>query len=114
MQSLSGTMWRLIAVSAFDTEGRPLSHPLGPSPMGFVMFEAERMMVAVCDGRLEPPPDAPARTLFAYSGRYRFDGTELVTTVDSTSSPDLLTSQQIRLIRFASPTRMVATPKTTA
>jgi hypothetical protein len=82
--------------------------------MGFVMFEGERMMVAGCDGRLELPPDAPARALYAYNGRYRFDGTELVTTVDSTSSPDRLSGEQIRQIRFESPTRMVATSKTTA
>jgi hypothetical protein len=48
------------------------------------------------------------------SGRYRFDGTELVTTVDSTSSPERLFGERIRQIRLESPTRMVATSKTTA
>jgi hypothetical protein len=50
--------------------------------MGFVMFEAERMIVAVADGRLSLTPDAPSRAFAAYTGKYRFDGTELVTSID--------------------------------
>jgi hypothetical protein len=110
MQSLAGTMWRLIQASAFDDDGHELSPPLGKHPMGFLMFEAERMMVAVIDGSLSLPTKVPSRAFAAYSGRYRFDGVELVTSVDSASSPDLA-GQQIRHIRFESPTRMVATPK---
>jgi uncharacterized heparinase superfamily protein len=110
MQTLSGTMWKLIEASAFDEEGHELTSPLGQHPMGFAMFEAERMMVAVADGRLSLPPDVPSRAFAAYSGRYNFDGTVLVTSVDSASSPDLA-GQQIRQIHFESLTRMAATPK---
>ena len=110
MQSLDGTVWRLIEASAFDDDGHELSPPLGKYPMGFVMFEAERMMGAVIDGSLALPTDVPSRAFAAYSGTYRFDGSELVTSVDSASSPDLA-GQQIRHIRFESPTRMVVTPK---
>jgi Lipocalin-like domain len=78
--------------------------------MGMAMFEAERMIVAVTDGRLSLPSDVPSRAFVAYSGRYTFDGNVLVTNADSASSPDLV-GQQIRHIRFESPTRMVATPK---
>ena len=62
-------------------------------------------MMAVCHC-----PQMFRRGRAAYSGKYRFDGTELVTSVDSASSPDLA-GQQIRHIRFESPTRMVVTPK---
>ena len=110
MQNLAGTMWRLIEASAFDDNGHELSPPLGKHPMGFVMFEAERMIGAVIDGSLSLPADVPSRAFAAYSGRYRFDGAELVTSVDSASSPDLA-GQQIRHIRFESPARMVVTPK---
>ena len=110
MQPLSGTKWKLIGASAFDEEGHELTPPLGELPMGFAMFEAERMIVAVTDGRLSLPPDVPSRAFVAYSGRYTFDETVLVTSADSASSPDLV-GQQIRHIRFESPTRMVATPK---
>ena len=110
MQTLSGTMWKLIEASAFDEEGHELARPLGELPMGFVMFEAERMIVAVADGRLSLPSDVPSRAFVAYSGRYTFDGTMLVTSIDRASSPDLA-GQQSRQIRFESPTRMLAMPK---
>lgn len=74
------------------------------------MFEAERMIVAVTDGRLSLPRDVPSRAFAAYSGGYTFDGTMLVTNADCASSPDMV-GQQIRRIRFESRTRMVATPK---
>jgi hypothetical protein len=110
MQTLSRTIWKLIEASAFDEEGHELTRPLGELPMGFAMFEAERMIVAVTDGQLSLPPDVPSRAFVAYSGRYTFDGTVLVTSVDSASSPDLA-GQQIRQIHFESRTRMAAMPK---
>ena len=58
------------------------------------------------------PPDVQSRTFAAYTGRYHFDGSELVTTVDGASNHDT-PKQQIRQIRFESPTRMIATPKNT-
>ena len=69
MQTLSGTMWKLIAASAFDEEGHELASPLGPVPIGFAIFEAERMMVAVVDGRSSLPPDVTSRAFAAYSAR---------------------------------------------
>jgi len=74
------------------------------------MFEAKRVIGAVVEGSLSLPAGVPSRAFVSYSGGYHFDGTELVTTVDSASSPDLA-GQQIRHIRFESPTRIVITPK---
>lgn len=110
MQTLSGTMWKLIEASAFDEEGHELASPLGPVPIGFAIFEAERMMVAVVDGRSSLPADVTSRAFVAYSGRYTFDGTVLVTNVDSRSSPDLV-EQQVRHVCFESPTRISVSPK---
>jgi uncharacterized heparinase superfamily protein len=112
MQSLAGTTWKLIDASAFDAAGHALPSPLGPHPMGFAIFEAERVIVAVSDGRTSLPPDVQSRAFVAYTGRYHFDGSELVTTVDGASNPDVPT-QQIRHLRFESPARMVVTPKNT-
>ena len=108
MQSLAGTMWRLVEARRFDETGREMQ-PIGPNPMGFALFEADRMLAAVVDGRTEQPPGIEPRFFAAYSGSYRFDGEQLVTQADSASSPSLL-ADQIRRIRFASTTRMVATP----
>ena len=110
MQSLAGTTWKLIEASAFDEEGHELALPLGSHPMGFAMFEAERVIVAVSDGRLSLPSDVQSRAFVAYTGSYHFDGSEIVTTVDGASSPEV-PAQQIRQIRFESPTRMVVTPR---
>ncbi|WP_233808338.1 lipocalin-like domain-containing protein [Paraburkholderia sp. HP33-1] len=109
MQTLSGTTWKLVEAFAFDEEGHELSPPLGKCPMGVVMFEAERMIVAVIDGSSSLPTDIQ-RVFAAYSGRYSFDGMELVTSVDGASDPDLV-QQQIRHIHFESPTRIAITPK---
>lgn len=108
MQSLAGTMWRVIEVRAFDEAGRKLL-PLGPQPSGFAIFEAERMLAALADARASLPPDAPPRFFVAYTGTYRFDGVELVTRADDASKPELVVDQ-VRRIRFEGENRLVAVP----
>jgi hypothetical protein len=44
-----------------------------------VIFESERMVVAIVDGRTSLPLDAPPRLFVACTGTYRFDGKELTT-----------------------------------
>jgi hypothetical protein len=80
--------------------------------MGIGMFDGERMIGAVSDGRDQLPPDVRSRAFIAYTGKYHFDGTMLVTTVDGASSPDV-EKEQIRYVRFESPTRVCITPKNT-
>jgi hypothetical protein len=108
MESLAGTMWKLVEARAFDGAGRRFE-PLGPQPIGFAIFETERMLGAITDARPSMPPDAPSRFFLAYTGTYTFDGTELVTRADDASRPELVVDQ-VRRIRFESPTRMVAMP----
>ncbi len=109
MASLVG-VWKLVEAHAFDNSGRELPSPLGPRPMGIAIFDAERAIATAGDGRVTLPSDVPERKFAAYCGRYSFDGTELVTLVDGASSPDMFTDQ-VRHIRFDSPTRMVVVPK---
>jgi hypothetical protein len=108
MQSLADTMLRVIEARAFDEAGRKLL-PIGPKPKGFVIFEAERMLVAVVDARASLPPDAPPRFFVAYTGTYRFDGVEPVTRADDASKPELIVDQ-VRRIRFEGDNRFVAVP----
>jgi hypothetical protein len=68
MQSLAGTMWRLIEASAFDEAGQVLPSPLAPHPIGFAICEAERVIVTVSDGRTSLPPDVQSRAFSAYTG----------------------------------------------
>ena len=109
MQNLSGTMWRVVEATGADEEGREVPSPIGQNPLGFVVFEADRMVVAVTDAR----PAAvvgPSRMLLSYTGPYHFDGAELVTRADATSRPDMAT-EQVREIHLETDTRMVVTPK---
>ena len=108
MQGLVGTMWRVIEARSFDEVGRKLL-PLGPHPIGFVIFEAERMLGAIVDGSASLPPDAPPRIFLAYTGHYRFNGSELITRADDASKPELIVDQ-VRRIRFESESQMVAVP----
>jgi Lipocalin-like domain len=108
MQSLVGT-WKLVEVRPFDDVGRNQSPPLGPHPMGVMIFEAKRMLRAICDGRETLPPDVPSRAFGSYCGTYIFDGLELRTHVAGASTPELL-ADQVRHIRFDGPTRMKINP----
>ena len=109
MTSLTG-VWKLIKTRAVDNAGNELPPPLGPEPMGVILYEAERMMVVVCDGRQIIPPGAGERAFISYAGAYRLHGDELVTRVDGASSPDGF-ADQVRQIRFEGPNRYVASPR---
>jgi hypothetical protein len=108
MQSLVG-IWKLVEARAFDDAGRELPPPLGPHPIGTVVFEAERMAAVAADGRASLPPDASPRFFIAYTGTYRFDGVDLVTRTDDASKPEFMV-EQARRIHFESPSRLVAIP----
>lgn len=108
MQKLLG-MWKLIEARAFDDTGNEVSAPLGPAPMGPVLFEAERMIGAITDGRPTMPPASPNRAFFSYTGSYQFDGVKLVTRVGGASSPDGF-MDQVRQITFQTPDRIVVVP----
>ena len=108
MQNLFGT-WKLIEARAFDDAGNETLSPLGPKPMGLVLFEAERMIGTVADGRPAMPPDTQQRAFFSYTGAYQFDGETLTTRVDGASSPDGFVDQ-VRRITFQGPDRIVVVP----
>jgi hypothetical protein len=74
-QSLIGT-WKLLWARAFDDAGQELPLPFGPRPMGIAVFDAERIIVVVADGRTSLPADSPPRAFVSYCGNYQFDGTK--------------------------------------
>jgi len=108
MQNFIG-VWKLVEARAFDDDGHEVPSPMGPEPMGGLFVEAERIMVIAGDGRTTLPPDGPKRAFVAYSGPYTLDGTRYVCHVDSGSSPEMFIDQ-IRHVRFESPTRIVVHP----
>ena len=108
MHSLLG-IWKLVGGRAVDEAGNEVPSPFGPAPMGLVVFERERMMAMVADGRPVLPADTPGRAFFSYAGTYRLDGDTLTTRVDAASSPEGL-ADQVRRISFEGPDRFVAVP----
>jgi hypothetical protein len=106
-QTLIG-VWKLVEARALGEDGNELPSPLGPQPMGIAIFDAGRSMAMACNGSATLPP-ATKRAFAAYCGAYSFDGTKLVTKVDGASGPDLL-EDQVRQIRFDTPTRMTVIP----
>ena len=106
MHNLTGTMWRVVSARSFDKEGHERL-PFGPHPIGFAIFEAVRMLVAIGDGSALLPANGPPRRFVSYTGAYRFDGVELVTSLDDASRPGHMV-QQVRHLHFESDTRMVA------
>ena len=108
MHGLLG-VWKLVGGRALDEAGRETSSPFGPAPVGLVLFERERMMAMVADGRTALPPGAPGRGFFAYTGTYKLDGDTLTTRVDGASSAEGM-ADQVRRIAFEGPDRFVAVP----
>jgi hypothetical protein len=108
-QSLIGT-WKLLWARAFDDAGHEVPPPFGPQPMGIAVFDAERVIVVVADGRTSLPADAPTRAFVSYCGNYQFDGTKLITHADGASNPAMLNKDQVRHIEFESRDRIVAAP----
>lgn len=108
MSSLVG-VWKLVEARAFDDAGQELPPPLGPTPMGIVLFEAERMVGAIGDSSVSLPKEAAARFFAAYTSTYQFDGEVLVTKADDASKPALIV-EQVRRVRFDGPNRITVVP----
>jgi hypothetical protein len=96
MLSMLGT-WRLVAVRAFDPEGRPVAAQYGEAPMGVVTFEPTRMMAVLGDSR--PPVAGEERFYTSYTGPWTFDGRTLITRVDGCSDPGRMGTEQVRQVR---------------
>ncbi len=67
MHSLVG-VWKLVEARAFDDAGQELQQPLGPQPMGFAIFDADRGMAMAGDGRVALLPETQ-RAFAAYCGK---------------------------------------------
>jgi Lipocalin-like domain len=109
MQSLAGTMWTLVEASETDENGNQLPAPLGPHPMGFLIFEQGRAMVSVCDDFSDSERAGRPKVFFGYSGKYQFDGERLSMVPDRATAPEYLV-EQVRRARFDSPRRMTIMP----
>ena len=102
-------VWKLVGGSMTDPGGKSVGVPYGPRGMGLVSLASDgRMMAVLIDGRAKLP-DGAKREYSSYCGNYTFDGSTLITTVDASSDPARLASQQVRKVRFEGD-RMILVP----
>jgi len=75
--------------------------------MGFAMLEAERVIVAVSDGRTALPPDVQSRAFSAYTAGIFLMGLRL----SQRLTVHRALGQQVRHVLLETPTRIDVTPK---
>lgn len=99
-------IWKL---ETFDVEFQDSGErrtPFGLSPNGYIIFTPEGRMMALLtpEGR-KPPQTDPERaeafkSMYAYSGTYRFEGDRWITKVDTSWNEAWTGTDQVRYYRF--------------
>ena len=103
--SIIGT-WRLVSFYAEDQASGERKATFGKSPDGRLMLmpDGYMMVILTAEGRQPANTDADRarafKSLFAYSGKYSFDGENFVTDVDVSSLVEWTGAQQVRTCRF--------------
>ena len=109
--SIIGT-WRLVRGEAVNGDGEPLPPPYGGAQaMGLLTFNADgRMMAVLCDGR-PALREGEVREYNSYCGNYTFDGQQLITKVDASTSAIRLGSEQVRDVTTETDLMVLRPPK---
>ncbi|MGE0766951.1 MAG: lipocalin-like domain-containing protein [Hyphomicrobiaceae bacterium] len=97
---ITGT-WKLVRTKAEAEDGSAGRPPFGGEQVigRLVLDPSGRMMGAIMDGRTEIPVGQTRERSF-YSGRYTYDGKQLVTRVDTSIDQDRIGSDQVRDVSF--------------
>lgn len=108
--NITGT-WKLVRTKAEAEDGSPLPAPFGGEHVigRLVLGRDGRMMGAIMDGRPEIPAGQQRQRSF-YSGKYTFDGKQLVTRVDVSIDLDRVGSDQVRDVRFEGEMMVLSPP----
>ena len=101
--NITGT-WKLVRTSAETEDGKAAQAPFGGEHVigRLVLDPSGRMMGAIMDARAEIPEGQKRERSF-YSGRYTFDGKQLVTRVDVSIDDFYLTHAEQRALAAAHP-----------
>src|ERR1700689_1093136 len=81
-------VWKLVSYQTEFQDGSPKRAMFGEHPTGYIIFTSEGRLMAIieAEGRKEPSTDseraALLKSLVAYSGKYRVDGHQWITSVD--------------------------------
>ena len=98
--------WRLASFDAEDQATGERWPTFGKSPSGRLMLmpNGYMMVILTAEGRQRANTEADCarafKSMFAYSGKYTFDGDKFVTDVDVASLVEWSGAQQVRTWRF--------------
>src|SRR6202521_873323 len=105
--------WKLLSYQTEFQDGSPKRAMFGEHPTGYIIFTSEGRLMAVieAEGRKTPSTDsdraALLKTLIAYSGRYRIEGSQLITIFDTAWNPAWDGTDQMRTFQIVGNRLMV-------
>jgi hypothetical protein len=106
-------VWKLLSYQTEFQDGSPQRAMFGEHPTGYVIFTGEGRLMAVieAEGRKAPSNDsdraALLKTLIAYSGKYRVEGNQWITSVDTAWNPAWDGTDQVRTFQIVGNRLMV-------
>ena len=110
--------WKLVSCIFEDVQTKERTLPYGEHPKGYAILTPEGRLMALitAEGRTVPHTgedrDAAFRSAAAYSGRYRVDGNQFVTTVDIAWNEAWVGTDQVRFFRMEGDRLYIQTPPT--
>ena len=112
---LVGT-WELVSYKVEDKETGTLIDAMGSTPRGRVIFTRDGWVAFNLEGSDRKPASTDAEraallnSLVAYIGRYRVEGDQWVTAVQTAWAPEWVGSEQRRTVRLDGDSADVTTP----
>jgi hypothetical protein len=109
-------VWKLLSYQSEFQDGSPKRPMFGEHPTGYIVFTAEGRMMAVieAEGRTAPSSDsdraALLKSLIAYSGKYRVESKQWITTVDVSWNPAWDGTDQVRTFQIVGDRLNVTSP----
>lgn len=112
-ESLLGS-WQLVSWEMRRADHEQVSHPYGEKPHGLLMYSADGWMsAAIGRAEREPLPEGVSprqmdaqllarafQSFFHYAGRFRVEGDTVVHAVTQALLPNMVGTEQRRLMRF--------------
>jgi hypothetical protein len=97
--------WKLVSCAWEDVQTKERTLPYGEHPKGYLILTPEGRLMALLTGEGRKTPqtaedrDAAFRSAAAYSGKYRVDGNQFVTTVDIAWNEAWVETDQARFFK---------------
>jgi|SRR5579864_1690633 len=111
-------IWKLVSCIFEDVQTKERTLPYGEHPKGYAILTPEGRLMALitAEGRTAPSTaedrDAAFRSAVAYSGQYRVDGNQFVTTVDIAWNEAWVGTDQLRLFKINGDRLHIESPPT--